>query len=305
MSQDAYLLHAKSAAVYVLVSKRPSRRAAMSKNTSKADRKRQNQAPAPDRYTAEQMIVAAHYFLAFQSYNWFAIESDGQPFLPRLLAGLYLSYRRGRLASKNQAKEFMNAVDGRTFQRYLQIAIEHKLVEVHQSIIDKRVDLLCPTDKLIDVVEAGLTRIADSARSIEQMLSRSQLPNITSKNMHDIEFSLWPERDLLKEKTKERLTDSNMLTEEAAWLSETIRLAPKNVDALLKRSLMYLFGNEYEKALSDAKQAIRLDKDNSTAHDLARVAIQNDPRNAASLATARAPRVKGRARKSRRSNDGS
>jgi putative hemolysin len=108
-----------------------------------------------------QLWSVGAYVLRFLERDWFQglIPAEAQPYISRLLLGLFLDHVAHRPLSKRDAMKLMNTVDGRTSQRYLSLAQEHGLVTVSQSIADKRVDLIAATEKLLTLVRSELTTI--------------------------------------------------------------------------------------------------------------------------------------------------
>jgi tetratricopeptide (TPR) repeat protein len=207
--------------------------------------------------SGDQLATIAAYTLKFLNRTWFGgrFDSEAQPYMVRLLVGIFLCYEEGALLTKKQARECMQAVDGRTSQRYLSFAEKEGLLTIVQSSIDRRVDLLCPTELLLSVVESELSTLAD-----ELIPSSKWLENVASPSPAWRGWRGWMVSGQVVPLTRDQLPPSDSFErEQIAQLTETIRLAPKNAAARNKRAYLYIcFTREYDKAIADLSEAIRL-----------------------------------------------
>lgn len=136
---------------------------------------------------AELALVGA-FTMQFQHRGWFGDEFEpaAQPYMARLLLGTYLFYEIGSVPTKQQAMEFMGPIDARTSQRYIKLAQERGLLSVFQSDMDKRVYVLRPTDNLLKLVSAELTRVGAElrwlARAVSELGSKKAAPRQGSRS---------------------------------------------------------------------------------------------------------------------------
>jgi tetratricopeptide (TPR) repeat protein len=186
------------------------------------------------------VAVAAYDHLKRRRFpGWF--EEREEPYLSGLLFGVYIAYGSGALLTKSQAMVYMGIVDPRTAQRYLRIAQDKGLVELRQSSLDQRVDLLLPTQKLLGLVEEELERVVqDSKRILEAQ-------NTGSKEA--IPMALAPADSSRPQEEKRSL----------AKYTEVISFFPDNAMAYCNRANAHWKSGEPEKALEDLTRSIELE----------------------------------------------
>src|ERR1700687_5886457 len=142
--------------------------------------KRVAELKAPLGYSVHQLCLMGTYITRSQHRNLFEglFDTAAQPYIARLLIGIFICYNSGLLPTKKQALKFMNATHGKTSQRYIRLAEEKGLLTVAQSKADQRVDKLCPTESLLALVESELTRAIDEFRfAAEALLYHDGLPD--------------------------------------------------------------------------------------------------------------------------------
>jgi len=200
----------------------------------------------------------AAFILKFLNRTWFdgRFDREAEPYMVRLLIGIYLCYTEGYLLTKKQARECIRAVDGRTSQRYLGLAEKQGLLTIVQSSIDRRVDLLRPDDSLLDLVENELSILSNELLIARNTLSgdspsqRGWRTSMVIDQFFPLISDQHPPIESYEKDQIERFT-------------ETIRIVPKNAAARHKRGYVYLCGTlEYDKAIEDFSEAIRLQPNN-------------------------------------------
>lgn len=176
---------------------------------------------------------------------WFGgmFEPAAQLYMSRLLLGIYAAYYDGLLMTKTQALRHMSAVDGRTSQRYLALAKKHGLIRIKQSILDKRVDLLCPTTKLLALVRKQLALMGSAAEFLSEELKGGNARAEHTEPTSEILLS-----------TAAEPNDPGIV----ARISETIHLVPTHAPAYRKRADALLSLGYAGGALSDLAKAIKL-----------------------------------------------
>jgi hypothetical protein len=210
-------------------------------------------------YNNHELWTIGAFALRVMRRRWFAdlFTSDEQQYMVPLLIGIYLCYEDGVLATKKQAMRFMRTSDGTTSQRYLGMAQQHQLINIVQSSIDKRADLLCPTEKLLDLVKHELSLAGDELRLAMKLIGVS----------NDTSFGKQVDYDFLTDETWDLLADqvlphlqqpNNFWKLKLAQYSEMVNLMPNNASAWRQRAQAYTDAHEYEKAISDFNEAIRL-----------------------------------------------
>jgi tetratricopeptide (TPR) repeat protein len=215
------------------------------------------------------IAACATYSLA---RRWFAgrFSGDAEPYMVRLLLGIFLSYESGGLPTKKQAMTYMNATDGRTSQRYLALAKKEGLLRVVRSKVDKRIDLLCPTDALLSLVKDELIKI-DVELRLATKLIESFSETLAPMSRHP---GLSDAYSFLAQQARPLLPDSNEPGNSAVSLkqaitryNEIIKLAPKSYAAWRERGNSYMnlatisfdFDRDAAtKAIRDYTEAIRL-----------------------------------------------
>lgn len=231
-------------------------------------------------YTDFQLAVVGAHATALLNRNWFQgiFEPDAQPYMARLLIGVYLCQKEGFLPTKKQALEFMNATHGKTSQRYIGLAQAKGLVTVTQSKLDQRVDYLRPTEKLLDIVRSELAELANDLRFAMDGLVHGDLPSNGAPTFHrgSIETEQSLSRFLPPFEARRLVAEPGPLptTEHAIErkrrinsYTETLRLMPTNVGAYLWRAWYYKQDGNLESAIADITQAIRLDPTNVILFD--------------------------------------
>jgi tetratricopeptide (TPR) repeat protein len=210
------------------------------RNPRKGKRMAVNQAPT--QYGESQLRQTGGYIASILNRNWFGglFETSAQPYLARLLIGMFLCYSEGLLVKKTQAMKYMKTIDARTSQRYIRLAQEKGLLRIAPGTIDKRVDYLCPTDELLCLVKKELSDVADNLRFAILGLSVDGLPELPQPS---------------SERTNQAPAwNWNFMI---AQYTETIRLAPNNAAAYTERGNLYFFSEQYEAAVTDYTEAIR------------------------------------------------
>lgn len=204
-----------------------------------------------------ELISAGDLALKILGRRWFAsrFEEGSEPYLARLLIGIFLSFEQGVLLPKSAAMKYMKAVDGRTSQRYIGIAERQGLIRVERSQFDKRVDLICPTEQLLNLVKLELIEIA---RELQSAGARPKFGD-TFWGIASPPDALEPFRTLDKAPDSGPQKGSAVTAERLiAQYSETLRFAPDNVAALANRGWLYSRARDHVKALADLDRAIRL-----------------------------------------------
>lgn len=263
------------------------------KRAGKRTGKRSAALPTPAEYNAHQLSAIGSYITDVLHRNWFngMFEDSAQPYLARLLIGVFLCYLSGALPTKKQAMKYMNATHGKTSQRYIRMAEEKGLLTIAQSKIDQRVDLLCPTEALLALVRKELTQLADGLRLGMHALLVGDLPNTGAPRLHSesapnrnnpyltpqVQLTQLLENQPTKPREIERRSETLQLGPHNVWAyrdpgpqwqqeiekySETIRLAPTNIAAYWGRGDAYLHVQQQDQALTDYTEAIRLNPAN-------------------------------------------
>jgi hypothetical protein len=205
-----------------------------------------------------ELTTIAAFASRLLNRKWFdgRFEADAQPFMARLLIGVFLCYERGTLPTKRQAMRYMSAVDARTSQRYIALAEEHGLLRVFQSTLDKRIDLLCPSEALLKMMRGELAELANLVRLVVDMID----------NWTDWGFNLsnrFPSSQIEGLLADQELPDysETSLSQRIARYDEIIRLAPENAAAWRARGEAHAMAGD-KKAIADFTEAIRLNPHN-------------------------------------------
>src|SRR5665213_2989865 len=109
----------------------------------------------------EKMRVARSA-LALLRWEWFAKAGigrnrDERKLIPPLLFHLYLAHKAGKKLSKRDACKVMDVDFSRTGPKYIAYLVELDLVAIERKpSVDRRVDFVVPTKKLLELVEAEL-----------------------------------------------------------------------------------------------------------------------------------------------------
>jgi tetratricopeptide (TPR) repeat protein len=227
---------------------------------------------------------AVEFCLNFLERDWFGAGLKGEESLTlaRLLLTVYGAQCQGLLISKKDAMRAIGAEHVSTTKRYADIALQLGILKLEKSAIDRRVELLVPTDVGIRMIEKELDTIAETIRWAAAEFANdwskaSELKGSISSHPLRLEeltlvadpFTPRPERHGQPRKTEEQdnVTKQMIMQLEQAqearprsharWIaaySETIRLMPSNVLALDARSEAYKFLGDYEKALADVNR---------------------------------------------------
>jgi hypothetical protein len=225
------------------------------------------------------------FVISLLNRDWFdgLFDPAALPYVTRLALGLFVRYQSGLLLKKKDAMAYMSTDDGRTFQRYLQIMEQNGFVTVTQSKLDKRVDWLCPTGSLLALMEKQLSSLAEKLPITVRLLSYTPwIAPSTPSFMHPFTMEA---RHAIVNVAREQpaalgrgFTVSELNLMKAALIgkeddpllqnaideySETIRLAPTNIKALINRGLTYCRIGSYEKAIADFTAALGIQPNNA------------------------------------------
>jgi tetratricopeptide (TPR) repeat protein len=202
-------------------------------------------------YGIRQLSVAGKYLAHTLTRVWFdgIFDRRSQPHMVRLLVGVFEAYSEGLLPTKMQIMKAMGVVDARTSQRYIGLAVDLNLLTVEPSTLDQRVELLCPTEKLLTLVRRELAKVADELQLGAQALSATFDLEVQRDNPF---YSFSPVAAL------QELYDSSW-QHRVDRFSETIRLSPENLEALRRRAEAYAYLEAHDKALADYAEIIRVD----------------------------------------------
>jgi tetratricopeptide (TPR) repeat protein len=226
----------------------------------------------------EQVGLGAAFACHVLGRTWFddLLGQDEQP-VAKLLLGVFVCFESGVLPTKTQAMQFLNAVDARTSHRYIKIAEDKGLLVVRQSSYDRRVDLLCPTDLLIEHVRREIAALFADIANLQTAVTVVSTHRIDADWRHVLaenptnQFlrSLGgAERLIADQKENEGDDFHESLAREIARYSETLRHAPHNKSALRRRAYEYNFTIQFDKALADCNAWIALDPSDPDAYAL-------------------------------------
>ena len=136
-----------------------------------AHRERERRSAQP--YGAWHEEVAIARIFSLLAGDWFEVEFRGdrrlrpyesRKFMTALLLGLYAADIENRRLSIGEACEMMGAENGRTCQRYIEIAVDRKYLTTTKASDDKRRTELVVTPTLRDVVRTELANFLTEER---------------------------------------------------------------------------------------------------------------------------------------------
>ena len=220
-------------------------------------------------YSQGELAYLAKFFLAaLIRRKWFGglFEQKDQGALVRLVLGIFLAYRNGVITTKTEVQSFLEAVDGRTSNRYVKILVEKGLLTIAPSEIDRRVDLLCPTEALLDTAETELALLTWELSRLPWRLDEFEhsdadvqiIREWPSRIGYRPEFIGEPASDPDQPMRRTYAEGGQFYEHMVMKFSETIRLAPQNINAYLRRSIAHCEAGNYDQAIADATAAIAL-----------------------------------------------
>lgn len=238
-------------------------------------------------YSTHDLAVTAKLISDIYKRDWFGgiFQKSEEPFMVRLLIGMFVAFREGLLTSKRQALGYMNAVDGRTSQRYIGLAESHGLVTVVQAPTDKRRDLLVPTEsfhRLMAVELATLTDglvLANAALDVRRKSESSELklledhgwdvwnkfldPTVLGRAgevVHDVrvEGRSWP-RHVIHQLGIETAGFDLAAGISVDRFTDTVALVPDNAAAYIRRAQAHMIGGKVEEAVADLTRALEIE----------------------------------------------
>jgi hypothetical protein len=126
---------------------------------------------APQNLHAKQQELLASHVAKFMRPRWFEDHT-----MSLLLINVYSRSLAGDPLNKVSAWKPLN-IDIKTGRKHIARAVELGLIKVSRSNIDKRVQLLEPSDRLKKMIETDLSAHFDDLRRLMHALLEFPLPN--------------------------------------------------------------------------------------------------------------------------------
>lgn len=208
----------------------------------------------------------AVFILKLLRRNWFAMEfppAEGRQ-LAVLLLELALRYGAGLLMTKTDVARALGVDHKMTALKYIKLAEQLGFIELKQSPFDKRLELIVISNLGRTVVYNDLLNIGLELR--DEVHYRYGIAGAVVLNNGNI-FELRVLDELLVQGTtvgrhfKLRADPKRAIRE----LSQTIAVAPGNLDARLSRARSYTSQRRFDEALKDIHSVLELDPTNAEA----------------------------------------
>jgi tetratricopeptide (TPR) repeat protein len=191
-------------------------------------------------------------------------QSEAVP-VARLMYSVYLRFRCGVLVSQTDAARLMGWEHRATAKHYIDIVERLGFIQIKEAERDSRINLLVPT-------EAGFDAVMGHAHVILSELIWFQ--NVLAGRFYDAYkmredlVEIFPLGATLSSSKTEQYQDTRgpgvQLYEDAAGVipvyTETLKLFPRHIEALIQRGAAYIHTKEYDKALEDIDAALKIDQ---------------------------------------------